>query len=132
MIRGGSAAATVDETPKTILVVENDVLVRMVISDYLRRCAYKVIEAADSNEALEILQHSELTIDVVLSGVELPGSMDGFGLAHWIRQHRQGLEVILVGTSSRAAQAAADLCERGQRSASPMSLKLLSTTSGNS
>lgn len=95
----------------TVLVVEDEVLIRMVISEYLRDCGYRVIEAASADEALLVLQQTDLKVDVVLSDVEMPGSMDGFGLAQWVRQHRKDLDIILVGNAARAADAAADLCE---------------------
>jgi CheY-like chemotaxis protein len=96
---------------ETVLVVEDEVFVRMVISDYLRGCGYKVIEAADADEALMVLQHEGIRIDVVFSDVEMPGSMDGFGLARWVRANRPGLDVILAGTVPGAAGAAEKLCE---------------------
>jgi hypothetical protein len=43
----------------------------------------------------------------------MPGSMDGFGLSHWVRLNRPGLDVILAGTVAKAADAAAQLCEQG-------------------
>jgi len=39
--------------------------------------------------------------------------MDGFALSQWVRANRPGLDVILAGSVSRAASAAADLCEEG-------------------
>lgn len=104
---------------ETVLVVEDEVLTRMVISEYLRNCGYKVIEAANADEALLVLQQTDLRVDVVLSDVEMPGSMDGFGLSKWVRQHRQGLDIILVGNADRAAEAAADLCESGPTLSKP-------------
>jgi CheY-like chemotaxis protein len=97
----------------TVLVVEDEVLIRMVISQYLRDCGYRVIEAGSADEAVLVLQEPEVMIEVVLSDVEMPGSMDGFGLSRWVRKHRQGIEVILVGSPARAADAAAHLCESG-------------------
>jgi len=111
-------SATLHEI-ETILVVEDEVLVRMVISDYLRDCGYRVIEAANADEALVVLEQHDLSVDAVLSDVEMPGAMDGFALARWIRQHRPGLDVVLVGSPDRAAAAAADLCEAGPALAKP-------------
>jgi len=104
---------------ETILVVEDEVLVRMVISEYLRDCGYKVIEAANADEAVLVLQQLELSIDVVFTDVEMPGSMDGFGLSQWVRANRQGIDVVLVGNPARATEAAADLCESGPRLSKP-------------
>jgi CheY-like chemotaxis protein len=95
-----------------ILVVEDEVLIRMHIAQYLRECGYKVIEAADADEALEVLQ-SDHAVDLVLTDVQMPGKMDGFGLAQWVRHNRQGVTIILAGTPERAANTAAELCEEG-------------------
>ena len=78
---------------ETILVVEDDVLVRMPIAQYLRDCGYKVIEASDADEAMQVLQHQETMVHVVFSDIEMPGAVDGFGLAKWVRERRPGLDV---------------------------------------
>lgn len=51
-------------------------------------------------------------MDVVFSDIEMPGSVDGFGLAKWLREHRPGLDVALAGTVPRAVEGAKDLCEQ--------------------
>jgi len=98
---------------ETILVVEDDILVRMRIAQYLRDCGYKVIEASDSDEAMEVLLHKETVVHVVFSDIEMPGAIDGFGLAKWVREKRPGLEVLLAGTVPRAVESAKELCEQG-------------------
>jgi CheY-like chemotaxis protein len=103
----------VSSTPDTVLVVEDEIFIRMAISEYLRSCGYKVIEAASGDEALVVLQHPEIRVDVVFSDIEMPGATDGFALARWIRANRPALDVILVGSPPRAADAAAELCESG-------------------
>ena len=89
-----------------ILVVEDEVLICMVISEYLRECGFKVIEAANADEAIIILEQANLKIDIVFSDIEMPGSMDGFGLSRWLRHNKPELKVILAGTVARAANAA--------------------------
>jgi CheY-like chemotaxis protein len=98
---------------ETVLVVEDEVLLRLSIAEYLRDCGYKVIEAADADEAVLVLTQEQLQINVLFSDIDMPGSMDGFALAQWARANRPGLEVILTGTVPRAVNAAADLCEEG-------------------
>lgn len=98
---------------QVVLVVEDEVLIRMVVSDYLRDCGYKVIEATSADEAMIILQHVDIEVDVVFSDVEMPGSMDGFQLSKWLRANRPGIDVILTGSVPRAADAAAELCDQG-------------------
>jgi CheY-like chemotaxis protein len=73
---------------ETVLVVEDEVLVRLAIAEYLRDCGYRVIEASSADEAILVLQQPELTIDVVFTDIEMPGPMDGFGLAQWTRTNR--------------------------------------------
>jgi len=101
------------ESQQTILVVEDDVLVRMPIAQYLRDCGYKVIEASNADEAIQVLLHQETPVDVVFSDIDMPGAVDGFELAKWIREHRPGLDVLLAGTVPRAVESAENLCERG-------------------
>ena len=100
-------------------MVEDEILVRYVISDYLRECGYKVIEASSAEEALQVLQKASVRVDVLLSNVQLPGAIDGFALARWVRVSQSGVGVILAGTISRAADAAAELCEEGPMLSKP-------------
>ncbi len=94
-------------------------LVRLVIAEYLRECGYKVHEAAHCAEAVEILQSSEVSIDIVFSEVQIPGEMDGFGLARWVRVHQPGVRVILTSSVERSADIAATLCDAGPLLAKP-------------
>jgi len=100
---------------ETVLVVEDEVLLRLSIAAYLRDCGYKVIEAADADEAVLVLKQPDLDIDVLFTDVEMTGEMDGFGLAQWTRANRPGLDVILTGSAPSAVNAAATLCEDGPR-----------------
>jgi CheY-like chemotaxis protein len=97
----------------TVLVVEDEVLVRLVIADYLRECGYRVHEAAHAAEAVAVLESGTVAIDIVFSDVQMPGEMDGFGLARWVRTHRPGVRVILTSSVERSADIAATLCEAG-------------------
>jgi CheY-like chemotaxis protein len=99
---------------QTVLVVEDEVLIRMVISEYLRECGYRVIEAAHAEEAMSLLQEPEIDVDIVFSDVEMPGAgIDGFALARWVRENRPELKVVMAGSPARAAEMAGDLCESG-------------------
>jgi DNA-binding response OmpR family regulator len=98
---------------RTILVVEDEVLVRLVIAEYLRECGYRVHEAAHANEAIAVLESPDVTIDIVFSDVVMPGDLDGFGLARWVRANRPNVEVILTSTIDRSAEIAGMLCEAG-------------------
>jgi CheY-like chemotaxis protein len=111
---------------ETVLVVDDEVLVRMVIAAYLRDCGYRVIEAADTNEAMQALEQDEAgEVRVVLSAVALAGEHDGFALAQWIRRRRPECEVLLAGTTARAADAAGEICEQGPMLSRPYEPQLV-------
>jgi CheY-like chemotaxis protein len=65
----------------TVLVVEDDPLVRMDVAVTIQRAGFKAIEAANADEAVELLaDHAD--INILLTDVDMPGSMDGVELAH--------------------------------------------------
>jgi CheY-like chemotaxis protein len=101
-----------DAASAKVLVVEPDILVRMVIADYLRDCGYKVVEGVNADEALAVLG-AGTKIDVILTEVQLSGSLDGFGLARQIRENHPEIDVILTSGVARAADKAGDLCDDG-------------------
>lgn len=98
---------------ETVLVVEDDVLQRTAIAEYLRHCGYRVVEAVSADEAITLMNKTDIKVDVVFSAVEMPGSMDGFGLAQWVREVYPAIKVILTSTLVKAAHAAGDLCDEG-------------------
>jgi CheY-like chemotaxis protein len=81
--------------PARLLVVEDEVLIRMFVADMLRDAGYDVIEAVSGNEALDILR-AGLVVDLVLSDVRMPGSADGLALLAFVRQNLADLPVILT------------------------------------
>lgn len=106
-----SAAARQTTTP-TLLLVEPEIRVRLPVANYLRECGYRVLEASSASEAQAIWE-MEPQIDVVLTDVDLPGTMNGFALAHWLRQARPGVRVVLTSGSAAMARMAEDACESG-------------------
>ena len=98
---------------KTVLVLDGDVLVRMPVVQFLRDCGYRVVEAASTVQAVVILQKTDSPVDVVLSEINIPGAMNGFGFAQWARSLRPELKILLSGTPERTVRNAAELCEVG-------------------
>jgi len=89
----------------TILVVEDDVFQRMTVAEELRKQGYNVVEAANADEALSILQ-SGTRIHVVFTDIAMPGSLDGVGLARVVCAAFPSVQVIL--TSGHLASAELD------------------------
>jgi CheY-like chemotaxis protein len=85
----------------TVLVVEDEILIRAAVAEYLRKLGFTVIEAADAAEAMAVFVSGE-PIDVVLSDIHLPGSMDGRDLARWINRRRSAPPVLLSSGRSGA------------------------------
>jgi CheY-like chemotaxis protein len=82
-------------TPATILVVENEALVRLELADRLARPGLIVLIAADADEAIELLDaHPE--VEVLFTDVRMPGSMDGIRLAHHVRGRWPPVKIIVT------------------------------------
>ena len=84
---------------RTILLVEDEVLIRMMLADELRGRGFNVVEAQNADEALTLLQtllQSRVPVGLVLTDVQLPGSMDGIGLARLLRATRPELKVVIA------------------------------------
>ncbi|MCM2461713.1 response regulator [Pseudomonas sp. CG7] len=87
---------------ETVLIVEDDPAVRVLVSAVLSELGYAFVEAADANGALPILQSSQ-RIDLLISDVGLPG-MNGRQLAEIGRQVRPDLRVLFItGYAEHAA-----------------------------
>jgi DNA-binding response OmpR family regulator len=101
-----------EQDVKTIMMVEPDVVIRMVVAEHLRDCGYRVIEGVAAQDVWTVLG-SGRRIDVVLADVKLAGDEDGFSLARRIRQTCPDIDVILTSGISGAAKESHDLCEEG-------------------
>jgi CheY-like chemotaxis protein len=96
--------------PPAVLVVEDEILLRTAVAFYLRDCGFDVVEAGNADEAIRVM-NAGIRVDIVFSDINMPGSLDGFGLAQWLRRKRPGLKIILT---SGAASTAKDARERGE------------------
>ncbi len=107
-----SPTGTVAHFIPTILLLENEVLIRMPLAEYLRDCGYRVLEATTVAEAQAVL-NAGMRVDLVFSKVRLAGSQNGFTLANWVRRHHRSTKVLLAASVANAAEKAADLCANG-------------------
>jgi len=79
---------------KTVLVVEDDAAVRMLVTEALRDAGYQVLEAQDGPSGLQALM-SATRVDLLLTDVGLP-AMDGRQLADAAREQRPDLKVLFI------------------------------------
>jgi CheY-like chemotaxis protein len=94
-----------------ILVVEDEVLVRVIAVSVAQNCGFEVLEASTADEAIEILE-SRSDIRLVFTDVNMPGSMNGLKLAHAVRGRWPPVELLV--TSALGNITAKDLPERGR------------------
>lgn len=88
---------------ETVLVVDDEATVRMLIVEVLTEAGYRTLEAHDSPSAMKALE-AETAIDLLITDVGLPGGMNGRQIADAARSMRQGLKVLFVtGYAENAA-----------------------------
>lgn len=80
---------------QVVLVVEDDPLLRMMAVDLVEDAGFDAVEACGADEAMEILD-SRHDIDVLFTDVDMPGSMNGVGLANWARRANTPLGIVVT------------------------------------
>jgi PAS domain S-box-containing protein len=80
---------------QTVLIVDDEPTVRMLVLDVLEELGYRSIEAADSIEGLKVLESDE-RIDLLITDVGLPGGLNGRQMADAARRSRPGLKVMFI------------------------------------
>jgi PAS domain S-box-containing protein len=124
-----AAAPTSSEAPcaiagESVVVVEDDPAVRMLVVNVLNELGYQAHEAEDARSALPLLE-SELRVDLLVTDVGLPG-MNGRQLAEIARQQRPDLKVLfMTGYAEKAAERQGFLEEGMDLMAKPFSIEAL-------
>jgi CheY-like chemotaxis protein len=95
-----------------VLVVEDEAFIRFDVADMLRDGGLEVMEAANAQEALAVLG-SGGRIDLVFSDIQMPGPMNGLGLAAHIMANRPDLPVILTSGGTLKLEADSALAVLG-------------------
>ena len=80
-----------------ILLVEDEVLVRLATAELLREEGYVVLEAVNAREALALIQTGH-PIDLIMSDIRMPGDMDGLELSFAVKTLRPNLPVMLFSS----------------------------------
>ena len=104
---GAAADQLAGEERRTILLVEDDALLRVSAADHLRGKGYHVIEAGTVIEAATVLS-SGPPVHLVFSDVDLPGATGGLSLAVWINAYHPTVPVILTSGVRAVMPALAD------------------------
>jgi CheY-like chemotaxis protein len=83
------------EPRRAVLVAEDQPLVRFFLVDVFEDAGFDVVAVNSADEAL--LQFDRgVTVDVVVSDIEMPGKLNGIGLARWLSENYPSVRVILI------------------------------------
>ena len=88
--------------PAVVLVVEDEMLLRMCAVDMVEDAGYIPVEAADADQAVAILE-SRSDIALMFTDIQMPGSMDGLGLAHSVHERWPPIKIIMVSGQLKLA-----------------------------
>ncbi|MBR1211255.1 response regulator [Bradyrhizobium sp. JYMT SZCCT0180] len=94
-----------------ILIVEDELLIRLNAVEMIEEAGFEVLEAANADEAIAILER-RWDITVVFTDIQMPGSMDGLKLAAAVRDLWP--PIMIVVTSGRVKLGPGDLPEGGR------------------
>jgi two-component system, response regulator PdtaR len=96
---------------RTVLVVEDEVLIRFTIAQDLMDAGFHVIQAASGVEALQLLRTS-VEVDLVSTDINMPGGVDGIELARQLRALRPHAKIVFVSSTAKLSDldGLADLC----------------------
>jgi CheY-like chemotaxis protein len=94
-----------------VLIVEDEFLLRMNAVDMIEAAGFEAIEAANADQAIQILE-SRLDITVVFTDIQMPGSMDGLKLAQAVRGRWPPIKI--VATSGHVSVTETDLPDGGR------------------
>lgn len=91
------------EDQPTVLLVEDEPLIRLFIAELLEEAGFRVVEAANAMEALVILE-AGLRVSVLLTDVDMPAGCNGFELAHKVYESWPGTEILIMSGRQWPAQ----------------------------
>ena len=104
----------------TILVVEDEPMIRLDVAEGLREFGFHVYEASDGVEALQIL--GQTSVNLVFSDVQMPGKLDGFDVARHVRSSLPQVPIVLTSGFVRPDAAPPDLADLAPLVAKPYNL----------
>jgi CheY-like chemotaxis protein len=88
--------------PAVVLVVEDEMLLRMRAVDMVEDAGFTSVEAVDADQAIAILE-SRSDIALLFTDIQMPGRMDGLALAHVVHERWPPIKIILVSGQLKLA-----------------------------
>ncbi|KAA2214173.1 PAS domain-containing sensor histidine kinase [Teichococcus oryzae] len=123
----GAVATPAAGRGETVLLVDDEAVIRMLMGEALRKLGYATLEAADGPTALRLLQGGE-RLDLMVTDLGLPGGLNGRELAEAARRTQPGLKVLFITGFAEAAGLDARGLDAGtEMLPKPFSLEALAT-----
>jgi two-component system, response regulator PdtaR len=98
-----------DVQPITVIVAEDEIILRMVAVDFLTDAGFNVIEAPHAAGAIEILEIQFHDVHILFTDIHMPGIMDGLALAHHVKKNWPHIGLLV--TSGEGSPKGTDLPE---------------------
>ncbi|MBW9091556.1 response regulator [Rhizobium wenxiniae] len=108
---------------KSVLIVEDEPLLRMLAVDLVEEAGFTALEASNADEAIAMLE-TDTNIRILLTDIDMPGSMDGLRLAAAVRDRWPPIEIIVV--SGMRKPGAHELPTRGVFFSKPYDVRKIS------
>ena len=83
------------KSTKTVLIVEDETLIRMNAADRIAQAGWRALEAGNADEALTILNR-EASVTVLFTDINMPGLMSGLDLAECVCRSHPGIQIIVT------------------------------------
>jgi CheY-like chemotaxis protein len=96
----------------SVLVVEDEFLIRMILIEDLAEAGFDVKEAANADEAFDLIQTIDPPLQVLVTDVHMPGQRDGLALGAYVRQTLPHVPIIYTTGRPDALQALSQLGEK--------------------
>lgn len=93
-----------------VLLAEDEFLIRYDLAEVVRELGWHVYEVATADEGIAIVE-SGVTLDLVVSDINMPGENDGVALAHMVRRHLPHARVVLMSGMVKAKSLPDGLCD---------------------
>jgi two-component system, response regulator PdtaR len=115
-------------TPRYVLVVEDEPIIRMNAVDMLKEAGFEVLEAANADAALKLLEARAPEVAALFTDIHMPGSLDGMALVALVAERWPDIRPFV--TSGHTTLRDADIPDHGRFLAKPYRFAQLTTAIG--
>lgn len=116
------------DRPMVILVVEDEALVNMNVSEFLIDEEFTVFSAREAKEALALMEALGGSVDLLFTDVNMPGGMDGFDLVRLVQERWPAVKILITTGGRDSSDLPTDLQKFGPMLVKPYRLEIMAST----